>query len=35
MFKDDPGWPFGKLRTPIKVKREPRRLFDDVPASPF
>jgi hypothetical protein len=32
-FKDDPSWPFGQMRKPIKTPRPTQPA--DVPAAPF
>jgi len=32
-FKDDPSWPFGQMRKPIKTPRPTQPT--DVPAAPF
>lgn len=34
MFKDNPAWPFGRLRKPAKVKRQ-KRYPADLPPAPF
>lgn len=33
MFKDNPKWPFGRLRKPVKVKR--KKFPADLPPAPF
>jgi len=34
MYKDDPTWPFGRLRKPVKQKRQ-KRYPSDMPPAKF
>lgn len=34
MLKDNPSWPFGRLRKPVKAKRQ-KRYPADLPPAPF